>query len=392
MSKFNASMPNYFREKIICLSACLLISVLKQGFAVPRSEGGDHIVLEHADTLRTKGGYRQLIGHVRIRRGVMVITSERARHDPNSGQVILTGNVMMEEPGRTIKAKHVSYNELTGNFEAREDVDMTQADSIRIRCKIARYDKETSTVDLFDDVIIDNLSDMARITGDHGRWYELENSGLIDQNPVYRLPDKEGSPPDTLVIVSERLAFDRETSSALFTENVKLVQTELWATADSLHHLPDSNRTILAGDPVIHQGKDELFGNWIELRSEGRQLSNMHVLGEAMAVSIPEEDSLLYNIMTGEKLKMTTLNDSSRLVRVEGDAQGIYHVWDEDGVYHGVNQSVADVIELTIVANKTTSIRLEGRANGVFYPPEYIPDDLRTGETILHSRKKQGSP
>jgi len=369
--------------------ACFLICFLTAGISVSHSEGIERIILEHADTLRTRDGIRQLIGNVQVRRGETVITSDRARHDPRSGQVILTGNVVMTEPGRTIVAKRVNFNEVTGNFEAHDDVDMIQSDSIRIRCSVARYEEETGLVDLFNEVIIDNLSDGSQITGDHGRWYELKNSGLVDQNPVYRLPDEKGDPPDTLVIISEKLFFNREYNTAIFTENVKMMQAEMWATADSLNHLPDSNKTILSGDPVIHLEKDELSGHWIELITEDRQLSKLLVTGEAFAVSIPEEDSLLQNFMSGEKLKMTTLNDSSRHVRVEGNAQGVYHVWDEKGVYQGVNQSVADAIELTIVSDKTTAIALEGRANGVFYPPQDVPDDLKTGSTVSHKSIKR---
>ncbi|NQU04461.1 MAG: hypothetical protein HQ568_00100 [Calditrichaeota bacterium] len=367
---------------------CLLINV---GLSVPHDNSTQQIILEHADTLRSRNNIRYLIGNVQVRRGETLIKSDRARHDPINSKITLTGSVVLTEPGRIMKAERVNFNELNGNFEAYENVDLTEADSVRIRCNIAKYDEANQIIDLIGDVIIDNLSDGARITGHHCRWFESLNGGVIDQEPVYRLPDKTGNPPDTLVIIADKLEFNRLSNSALFMGNVDLVQDKLWAQADTLHHLPDSSMTILSGNPIIRKDSDELTGELIELFYEEQKLKRMNVIGEALVISIPEEDSLLFNYIVGKDMTMTVMNDSTRLILMEGNAQGVVHVWGSDGAYHGVNQSAADTIELTTVSDQTESITLEGRSNGVFYPPQDIPDDLGEDNAVLLRRKARNS-
>ncbi|HHE46526.1 MAG TPA: hypothetical protein ENL08_02335 [Bacteroidetes bacterium] len=341
--------------------------------------GLERIELLHADTLRSRGASRQLIGHVKVRRGATLITADRALYNTRSGEVTLTGNVKLNEPERKVTAERMVYNEFSGNFEASRNVDMYYGDSLRIRSRLARYDETAGTIDLFGNLIIDNLSDGARITGNHGRWNQLEDNGVIDQSPVYRLPDEKGDPPDTLVIVSRYLQFDRAAGSALFTGSVKLTQSEIRAESDSLHHLPDSSLTVLSGNPVIWRGEDELTGRVIRLYYEERSLKRVVAEGDASVLSGTVPDDPRRNHLTGDRLTMTTIDDSTRVILVEGDAQGEYHVWDERDVYQGVNLSAADAIELTIVSERVTSIVLEGRSNGVFYPPGQIPEGVDAG-------------
>lgn len=357
-------------------SFILILFLTLQATSAPQGSGLERIILEHTDTLRTSGGLRHLIGNVRLRRGETVITADRALYDPRSGQVSLTGNAILTEPDRKVLARRMNYNEFTGDFEAAEDVDTYYGDSLRIRCDLSRYNDKEETVDLHGSVIIDDLTDGARITGKHCLWKQYDDSGVIDQDPVYRLPDEEANPPDTLIITSIRLDFDHARMTALFTGNVHLTQDEIIAVADTLRHLPDSSLTILSGAPIIQRDEDELSGRMVELLYEGRKLKKMTVFGDAKAFSVTQPGDPRYNYLAGETLTMTTVDDSTRIVFVEGDALGEYHVWDNEQGYQGVNVSAADTIELTIVSKRTTSIILDGRASGSFYPPEDIPEGV----------------
>jgi len=351
--------------------------------------GVQRIVLEHADTLRSRGEVRELIGHVRVRRGITQIEADRAFHDTRSGQVKLTGAVKLREPSRRVFARQMDFNELSGNFEASQDVDMYHGDSLRIRCDRARYNEAGETVDLFGRVIIDNLSDKARITGGHGLWNQRNDSGVIDKSPVYRLPDTEGNPPDTLVIVSRNLHFNRAERTALFVGDVVMTRQDMRAEADSLLHLPDSSRTILLGDPIIWREDDELSGRRIELHFKDHDLSKVFVESDAAAVSGAQPGDPRNNYLVGKTLTLTTVDDSSRLIVAKGDAKGEYHAWDEADVYQGVNMSAADRIELLVVNNKATSIVLSGRSNGTFYPPGQAPEDIGLGSFRDRDHKRR---
>jgi len=374
--------------KLIQLTILLIIPMVAG--AVNRG-GVERIELLHADTLRSREHTRQLIGHVKVRRGATLITADHALYDTRSGQVTLMGNVKLKEPDRDVKARRMVYNEFSGNFDASQDVDMYYGDSLRIRSRTASYDEAAGTVDLYGDVIIDNLSDNARITGKHGRWNQLDDNGVIDQQPVYRLPDEKGDPPDTLVIVSRYLFFDRAAGTALFTGAVEMTQGDMRAEADSLNHIPDSSLTILSGNPIIWREDDELTGRRIRLHYEDRILKKVIVEGEASVLSGTKPDDPRRNYLVGKKLTMTTIDDSTRIIFVEGDAQGEYHVWDESDVYQGVNLSAADTIELTVVSEKATSIVLEGRSNGAFYPPEQIPEGVGIREPASSSGRLRSS-
>lgn len=334
------------------------------------------IVLDHADTLRSRDGSRELIGHVKVSRAGTVINAERALYAPDVGRITLTGAVRMKDPDRRVAAQQVAYDERSGDFQAEGEVDMTFRDSIRVRCRSAHYREAIKTAELFDDVVIDILRDSSRITGSYGLFRTADSSGVVEGGTVYRLPDREGVPPDTLVITSEKLRFNRRDQSAFFTGDVRLTKGELLAVADTLFHFPDSNLTRLAGAPLIWHGSDELAGRTVEMVYEGRDLKRIEVEGEAVALSPARDRDPRRNRLAGRRLTLQMTDDSSRVVHAMGNAEGWYFVWDEKKGYQGVNIAAADTIRLVIVGKRTTDIKLQGKTSGAFYPPGSEPPEV----------------
>ncbi|MFH0765241.1 MAG: LptA/OstA family protein, partial [Calditrichota bacterium] len=246
-------------NRFLILTGCLAALLLSSADGRPPK-----IILDHADTLRSQGDVRHLIGNVRIRQGTTKIQAERAYHNSRTGLVDFMGSVVLEEPGRKITAAQMSYYEPTGNFEAFGNVDFLQSDSVRIRAQTARYYEDLNRLDLFDQVIINNLSDGASIMGRRARWERGQDLAVVEGDPVYRLPDREADPPDTLVIKSQQVTYYKKTRAALFAGDVDLTRRDLISVSDTLFYQPDCNRTILNGAPVIWHDRDELSGRYIE--------------------------------------------------------------------------------------------------------------------------------
>jgi len=355
----------------------LLVGVLALLYAEPAPQ---KIILNHADTLRSRGDSRELIGNVKVTRGETVIHSQNALYEPQLGRIVLTGRVRMTDPARTVTADVVRYNERTGDFQAEGNVDLTAGDSLRIRCRSVLFTDRTKTAELNDDVVIDILRDNSRITGGYGTFNTNDSSGVIEEHPVYRLPDKQGKDslqaPDTLMIVSRKLEFSRRDESALFTGDVKMTKGEVIAVADSLFHLPDSGKSKLAGAPMIWRGREELSGHTIEIAYTGSDLSQIIVIGKAVALTPAHEEDPRRNRLTGDKLTLDTPDDTTRIVTSIGNAVGWYHVWSQKEGYQGVNVAAANRIQLNIEHDKTTAIALEGKTSGAFYPPGNEPPEV----------------
>ncbi|MBT7618571.1 MAG: hypothetical protein HN590_14930 [Calditrichaeota bacterium] len=358
---------------VIPLLILLLIS--NNGNAFQQKKDPDkQIILDHADTMRTKGDFRTLIGNVQIRQGNKTLRANHALWDSRSGLVNLSGNVFLVEPDQTITARRISYFENTGNYECDGDVDFVRKDSIRIRCDFARFSELDQLLTLIDSVRIDNYSDGAIITGQRGKWFKETEIAIVEFDPVYKLPGKEKNELDTLVIKSKLITFEKMTNSALFTSDVELEIAEMLAVSDTLFHEPDSERTELTGAPMIWRDQDQLSGKKINLISEDNNIERIIIKGDAVILSEAHEMDERRNRLAGTDMIIKVIDDSSRHVHVQGDAEGEYHVWDEQDVYNGVNLSAADVIELIIEGNKVSEIILEGRTSGAFYPPGMAPE------------------
>lgn len=336
----------------------------------------ERITLEYADTLRSRGNVRELIGNVKVNRGDRRITADRALYDTDAGVIRLTGKVKLTEPSRRVRADRMRYDENSGNFEAQGAVDVAVGDSLRIRCYTAYYTDKTSILELENNLIIDMFSDSSQITGGWGLFNLKDSSGVIEGSPVYRLLIKDDVKRDTLIIKSRKLEFSRRDNSALFTDDVELSRRDLLALADTLYHQPDSNRTQMRGAPLLWRGEDELSGKQIDILYKGQAVRNLTITGDAIALSPARAGDYRKNRLRGRKLVFDVIDDSSHAVHCEGDAVGRYFVWDEKDVYQGVNLAAADVIDIAITGKKTTLIDIVGKANGAFYPPGFEPPDV----------------
>jgi len=359
-----------------CLALCLASAfalLVAEPFSASAVSKPQKIILEHADTLRSRGDERELIGNVLAHRSSQTMSANHGVYNSSSGIITLMGDVELSDPEQSLKASYISYNENNGNYEAIGGVDYQRPDSVRIRCESAQFTEAWQRLDLYRNVVVENLNDGTRITGGYGNWNEETSIAYVESKPVYRRPQPKTNPPDTLTIWSGRLKYDRPQNNALFTRDVNLLIGEVEAVADTLFHEPDSNRTTLNGSPIIWRKADQLSGKQIILTFEKNELKTVWITGDALMLSEAHAGDDRTNRLNGREALITIVNDSSRHVHAEGDALAEYHVWDEKDVYQGVNLSAGDVIELMFQGKKAQQITLMGSVNGSFYPPRFAP-------------------
>jgi lipopolysaccharide export system protein LptA len=345
----------------------------------------EKIILNHADTLRSRGSSRELIGHVKVTRLGTTITSQTAVYSPDAGRIVLTGSVKLVDSLRSMTAERIEYDERSGDYIAGGGVVIVARDSVEINCRSLRYRDETGIAELFDDLVFHIFEDSSSITGHYGSFKSADSSGFVEGGVVYMLPDAEVDSStgkrDTTIITSERLNFSRSQNYAIFSGDVKMTRGELLAVSDSLYHYPNQSMTRLAGAPLIWRDDDELSGKVIQVFYEGRKLKRILAQGDGMALSKAHEDDKRKNRLAGETLELSILELDKRTVSATGDALGWYFVFDPKKGYQGVNIAAANIIRLNLEGNKTTDIMLEGKTSGTFYPPGMEPPEV-TGDDI----------
>lgn len=335
------------------------------------AQGREKIILEYADTLRSRGSVRELMGNVQVRSGEARLTADRALYDSQSGIVWLQGKVRYKEMNRKVNAHSIRFFEETGNFDAQGDVEIFIGDSLEVRCEIVHYTDSTRMLDMSRELQIIFLRDSSVIYGQWGYFNINDSSGTIGGNPVYRLPKKGKREP--LTIYSQLLSFSQPDNWAKFIGEVKLTRGDLFSVSDTLFYQPDSQRIFLSGAPLVWYKRDRMSGQIISLHYEGEDLKWVNVESEAVVLSPSLEDSLKIHRLAGSHLHFSVIDDSTRLIETWEDAEGQYFIWDGDGVYQGVNICRSDTITITIVNGEAKSIVIAGKATGEFYPPGFEP-------------------
>ncbi|MBC8466027.1 hypothetical protein H8D57_03280, partial [bacterium] len=243
--------PKKYLHKSI-LVIVVFLSVFRALTSATGTEN-EKIILDHADTLRTKGFVRHMLGNVQLHKENQTLNADRVLYDVNYGMVNLSGHVVITEPDQVLTSRRITYYEQSGDYESAGNVEFLKADSVKINCNFANFSSMDSLLRLFGDVRIENLRNGAIIKGDNGIWNDQEKKAFITGNPAYLLPDDDSTSTDTLVIKSLTIEYFHRDNSALFIGDVDLQKGDLLAISDSLFHQPDSGQTSLTGAPVIWQ-------------------------------------------------------------------------------------------------------------------------------------------
>lgn len=338
-----------------------------------KEKGEEKIILEYADTLRTRDQVRELIGNVKVKRGDARLTADRALYDAGLGVIWLRGSVHYREINRQVRAQSLRYFERTGNFDAGGEIEIVVGDSLLIKCQEVHYNDSTGWLEMERDLNLFFFRDNSTISGEWGQFHIPDSTGVIGGEPVYRLPPQDGK--DTLIIRSHKLFFSQPENWAKFQGEVRLEKGLLYTISDTLFYQPDSHRVTLIGAPVVWYKKDRLMGKEIVIHTQNGALEWMEVREKGVIISPVEKDTTQVHRLSGEQLHFKVVNDSTRLLIAVGSALGQYYVWDEAKGYQGLNISRADSIAIRIVKDRAEEILISGKASGEFYPPGLEPSE-----------------
>ena len=191
-------------QRVLFYMIVVLLAISRVTFASSNNDDFK-LILDHADTVRSEGSIRYLIGNVKVHRKDMVILADNAYFNGVTGIIDLNDDVKLMEPGQVLTTLRIVYNDFSGDYDALGEVHFVKQDSIEMECRTAKFTAVDSLLQLVDDVVINDLNNNTTVTGKRARWFESEKKALITGNPVYRLPDEKNSSADTLIIKSQFL-------------------------------------------------------------------------------------------------------------------------------------------------------------------------------------------
>ncbi len=143
----------------------------------------------------------------------------------------------------------------------------------------------------------------------------------------------------------------------------------------------DESQLWFYNDAVGWKGKDQVSGEIIllhfrksEKKGEKRTIDEMQLHGNAFYAS---PDTLIqspvgYDQMSGKKI-VALIGENSRIegLTVTGQAESLFHLYDENSKPTGINYSSGDRIRMIFREGRMHTMKVTGNAEGTEYPASF---------------------
>jgi lipopolysaccharide export system protein LptA len=312
----------------------------------------DHAV--YSDSLRTARAdsifYWQLekrtflSGRASILEGERQIDGDAISIDRLNSQFLAIGHAKIIDQSQVIKAYEIQLDDALGLGWASGNVQWIDSSAgMRIACDTA------------------NLSD-------GGLTIQAYNSGFL--RPLLAL-DMEGDTlylgADTLLAISEVDSLANDTVRAFFAfHDVRVFKSDLQLLCDSLEFLENEGRFSFFDKPILWSDTSAFYADSMLMFLDDKTIDYLKLSGNGFMINSPDE--ILFNQIKGRIIDIQFIEGDLYKVKVNGNAETIYYVLDEDDAYIGVNQSSSSNMVIEFKEGEVDAIKNFNEVESFFIP------------------------
>ncbi len=177
---------------------------------------------------------------------------------------------------------------------------------------------------------------------------------------------------DTLWVYFDR---NRKTKKMLAYNGVRFYRDDLQGKCDSLSYVMSDSSLNLYKLPVLWSGKNQLTADSMQISIGGNHIDSLNMYNNAFIIS---RDSLTsFNQISGRMMTGYFKQNKIYKMNVEGNAQSIYWVRDDDKRLIGVNKAEASSMVIRISNNQIRAINYLEQPSQKMFPETELTKENR---------------
>jgi len=177
---------------------------------------------------------------------------------------------------------------------------------------------------------------------------------------------------DTLWIYFDR---QHQAKKLLAYHSVRFYRLDLQGKCDSLTYDMSDSTIRLYHAPVLWTGKNQLTSDSIFITVHNNQLDSLTLFNTAFIISLDSTNN--YNQIKGRNMVGYFHNNQIYRVKVDGNAQSIYWVRDDQKRLIGINKAESSYMTIGVKNNAIKTINYIENASETMYPEKDLPKDGR---------------
>jgi lipopolysaccharide export system protein LptA len=245
------------------------------------------------------------------------------------------------------------------------------------------FDKPGNLGQGFGNIEMHDTAQQIILYGQRVDYWELENRIVAFENPV--VVNISGG--DSLFIAADTIISVEDSTgnyrmSAYY--DVQIYRNDLQGICDSLFYNRADSVLSLFHNPLLWSDSNQFSADTIRLYFANDKLNKIKLVDHAFLASI--NDTLVYNQINGRLITGFFTQDTLRHLNVDGNAQSIYYMQDDQKKYVGVNKIQCASMVIRLEKNQLSQIRFRGEPSGTMYPIQKI----NTADFILKGFEWKG--
>lgn len=291
-----------------------------------------------------------LTGNAYFRDSLRTIVSDEIRYDAAKGTYTTRGRAEIVDGTQILRADTVDYSDESGLGLARGDViwQDTSAD-ITIRCAEAQYNQETG--------------------------YLKASGGVLGRPMLITILDGDSLfvSADTLLSMKIDSIAGDSSRILLAYHDVRMFKSNMQGLCDSVAYSTVDSLFRLYRSPILWSDTTQFTADTIHMQLANQQLDRIYLYDRAFIINSPDE--IFFNQVKGKHITAHFLESDLRRTDVEGNAETVYYVRDEEGGYVGVNKTICSEMAIYFTENEVDKISLQTQPQGKLQPMGAVNHD-----------------
>ncbi|WP_298739107.1 OstA-like protein [uncultured Chitinophaga sp.] len=194
-----------------------------------------------------------------------------------------------------------------------------------------------------------------------------DTSGLVKADSIPYKPDS---------LVSDTTKRDTvERRYILAYHHVRIYSDSLQGVADSVYYSSRDSIFRFYRDPVLWANNTQLTGDTIYLYTRNQQADKLVLEPNALIVNEADSGRPIYNQIKGNIITGYFAGQAIDWMHVDGNAESIYYVKDDEGGFISVNKSLSAVINIHFNEGQLNKVVFIKDPEGTMYPFTQAPKD-----------------
>jgi lipopolysaccharide export system protein LptA len=416
-----------------------------EAFSRVKINSGDTLFL-YGNYLRYNGNTRlaEMFYNVRLVDESMVLTTEQLNYDRNTGiayyerdgkivdeENVLTSrsgyykteekrahfreNVVLVNPEYVMRSDTLVYHTETrvSDFYGPTEID---ADETFIYCENGWYDTKNDNAQFNenarivkgehtitgDSLYFDRKIDFAKaflnvtiidtvqnviLKGDYGEYYKKAGYSFMTETPYAIFIDNSDSLYLHADTIHAHFTKDQEIETVKAFYRAKYFRSDLQGACDSLVYKMNDSLIVMYYNPVIWTGENQLSADSIHVKTKEESIETLTLFNNAFIVNRSGVEQ--YNQVKGRTMTGFFNDGKLDFINVNGNAQTIYYVKEDDGHLIGINKALASRMRIEIEDSQIRRIFYFEQPEGALSPEKDIAPAMRilTGFSWLDEKR-----